>query len=131
MDNQTKDLLMLTVDKVPEMEQDDREKLLWAMNRLTSVPSGKHAEAMEALNKIPAQHMSHVIGYMDGIAAGVTPHKKTAEPPMTMEEKGALLKTISELPEPWKQQALGFLQGLIAAQENNMMPKLEKSDKNG
>ena len=33
MDNQSKEILMLMVDRVPELPEGDREKILWLMNR--------------------------------------------------------------------------------------------------
>lgn len=115
MDNQTKDLLMLTVDKVPELPQDDREKLLWVMKRLTGTVSTDGAEVARLMKSLTENQNIRAMGFLEGMAVGNSRTVHQRHETLTTEEKFAILQMVAELPPRLKDRALGFMQGLTAA----------------
>ncbi len=115
MDNQTKDILMLTVDKVPELPKEDRERILWLLNRLTAEPAEKRDQAGNMFKMLSPAQMNQAIGFMEGLKASSNEARDAETHKLSIEEKGEIIRAVANLPPILKERALAFAQGLVAA----------------
>lgn len=126
MDNQTKDILMLTVDKVPELPKEDRERILWLLNRLTAEPAEKRDQAGNMFKMLSPAQMNQAIGFMEGLNANTSKAREPLTGELTDEEKGTILQMVAALPPTLKERALAFAQGLIAGRSASQPEQTEK-----
>ena len=115
MDNQSKEILMLMVDRVPELPEGDREKILWLMNRLIGTVSIDSTEVARLMKGLTENQNIRAMGFLEGMAAGNSRTVHQRHETLTTEEKFAILQMVAELPPRLKDRALGFMQGLTAA----------------